>query len=497
MSSQNFIQDAVKLITIRPGLPSEKPTVAAWQIPPHPAVSSTQSPTLPHETDIVIIGSGITGCGVAHALLHHRDAKHLRVTMLEARTAVSGATGRNGGHLVSDSDSLFPSLVKEIGLEQAVETVRFSEANIRRLRDLVAELDPVEREAVEFRDVTTTTAFEDDGALEEAADGVLQLVKALPDGALKYKVASKDDADKKLGYRDAAGAVLQQGVAALWPYRLLTAVLASLTRDFPDRFTLECNTPVVSITDTTQSSNGYPYTVHTPRGTIRAKKIIHCTNGYSSHLIPNLVGKLYPLKGTMSTQKLGPSFPLLGDKISWAHVSKGTYDAETGHVHLGLYYAQQNAKTGVMFLGGESQKLSGLLTSDDSFVASDARKTLCSAALKIWKDTTPVEPLDVWSGIMGFTADGMPLVGKLPSSLTDRSSGDEWIAAGFNGHGMDKAWLSGEAIAMMVLGEKEVSGFPKAYLLTDERIGSWTPEKAVETLLDHIMLDGSAPSSHL
>ncbi|KAK7416362.1 hypothetical protein QQZ08_012019, partial [Neonectria magnoliae] len=260
---------------------------------------------------------------------------------------------RNGGHLVSDSDSLFPSLVKEIGIEQAVETVRFSEANIRRLRDLVAQLDPAEREAVEFRDVTTTTAFEDRGSLQEAANGVRQLIKALPDGDLKYKVAFKDDR---------------------WQ--------ASLTRDFSDRFTLECNTPVVSITDTTQSSDAYAYTVHTPRGTLRAKKIIHCTNGYSSHLISNLVSKLYSLRGTMSTQKLGPSFPLLGEKISWAHISKG-----------------------VMFLGGESQKLSGLLTSDDSFVASDARKTLCSAALKIWKDAALVEPLEVWSGSMGFTAD--------------------------------------------------------------------------------------------
>ncbi|RTE81288.1 hypothetical protein BHE90_004228 [Fusarium euwallaceae] len=494
MSQSDFIQDAVKLITICPGLPSPNPTQAAWQQPPHPTISDAQSPELPSETDVAVIGSGITGTAVTHYLLNHGG--DLRVTMLEARTSVSGATGRNGGHLVSDSDSLFPSLVKEIGIDQAIETVRFSEANIRRLKDLIAQLNPKEREAVEFRHVISTTALEDQESFEEAVDGLKQLLRAVPDSGIKYKVCNKEDASKVFGFHNVAGVVEQHGVAALWPYRLITAVLASLRKDFSSRFNLETKTPVLSV-DHDKSSQTFPYTLHTHRGVLRVRHVIHCTNGYSGHLIPNLVGKLYPLKGTMSTQKLGPSFPHLGDRMSWSHISKGTYDASTGHIHLGLYYAQQNAKTGVMFLGGESQSLSGLLTSDDSFVGDDARNTLTSAAPRIWKYASPAEPLNVWSGIMGFTADGMPLVGSLPTTLTGRSGSGEWIAAGFNGHGMDKCWLSGEALARMVLGEKEVPGFPKAYLLTARRIESWSVEKAAETLMDHIMLGGTAPTSQM
>jgi glycine/D-amino acid oxidase-like deaminating enzyme len=282
----------------------------------------------------------------------------------------------------------------------------------------------------------------------------------------------------------------------LWPYRLLTAVLASLREEFSDRFTIETNTPVLSV-QLQDDELVYPHLVRTSRGSIRAKHVIHCTNGYSSHLIPGLVGNLYPLRGTMSTQKLGPDFPPAGHKMSWSQVSLGTYDAKTGHTHLGLYYAQQNAKTGDMFLGGESQSLNGLLTSDDSNVADDARQSLTSAAPKIWKDAAPTKALNVWSGIMGFTADGMPIVGKLPHDLTGRSGSGEWIAAGFNGHGMDKCWLTGEAIARMVLGEKDVPGFPKAYLLSDDRVKSWSPEGAAETLMDHIMMGSQAPTSHL
>ncbi|KAJ4249784.1 hypothetical protein NW762_012126 [Fusarium torreyae] len=492
-----FVQDALKLMAVRPGLPSTIPTVPAWQTPPHPTVSNARSSTLPSEADVVIIGSGITGIGAAHCLLNHTHATHLKVIMLEARTATSGATGRNGGHLVSDSDSLFPTLVKGVGLERATETVRFSEANIRRLQELVSQLDPADREAVEYRELTTATAFTDQGSFEQAADDIRQLLKAVPDGELKYKVFNKEDSARIFKFTNVAGAVAQTGVAALWPYRLLTAILASLAKDFSDRFSLETNTPVLSVDVEKNVSGKHPYSTHTSRGLIRAKHVIHCTNGYSGHLIPGLVGGLYPLRGTMSTQKLGPSFPNVGDKMSWSQVSHGTYDADTGHINLGLYYAQQNAKTGVMFLGGESQKLDTLLTSDDSAVAEEARRSLSSAAPKIWKDASPAKALEVWSGIMGFTADGMPLVGNLPRGLTGRDGNGEWIAAGFNGHGMDKCWLSGEAIARMVLGEKDVPGFPKAYLLSDERVSSWTPEQPAETLMDHVMLGSATPTSLL
>lgn len=189
----------------------------------------------------------------------------------------------------------------------------------------------------------------------------------------------------------------------------------------------------------------------------------------------------------MSTQQMGPSFPRLGDKISWAHIDKATYDPNTGHAYCGLYYAQQSANTGVMYLGGEAQKLSGLLSSDDSIVGEDAKISLSGAATKIWKDAAPVQLLRIWSGIMGFTGDGLPLVGRLSGRMTKRGGCNEWIAAGYNGHGMDKAWLCGEAVAAMVLG-KPVEGLPKAFCISDERCASWTTTKAAETLADHIML---------
>lgn len=75
-------------------LPRSDPTVPYWQDPPSSIAHHRTTPDLPSTADYVIIGSGISGACIALNLLERKpDAK---VVMLEARTACSGATGRNG-----------------------------------------------------------------------------------------------------------------------------------------------------------------------------------------------------------------------------------------------------------------------------------------------------------------------------------------------------------------------------------------------------------------
>lgn len=152
---------------------------------------------------MVIIGSGITGIGAANYLLNasKADATPLRVVMLEARGAVSGATGRNGGHLVSDSSSLFPHLVDSIGIDQAKEVAQFSEANIRHLKQLVAQLPPRERRAVEFRDLSTSAAFPDAHDFTDAVVAARQLKDALPNTEIDYCGIGESDAGKVIAAR--------------------------------------------------------------------------------------------------------------------------------------------------------------------------------------------------------------------------------------------------------------------------------------------------------
>ena len=79
---------------IPPGLPERDATISCWQDPPDPIANLRSTENLPHKSDYIVVGSGISGSCIANNLLLRRPGAE--VLMLEARTACSGATGRNG-----------------------------------------------------------------------------------------------------------------------------------------------------------------------------------------------------------------------------------------------------------------------------------------------------------------------------------------------------------------------------------------------------------------
>ncbi|KAF9766911.1 hypothetical protein IL306_000580 [Fusarium sp. DS 682] len=177
----------------------------------------------------------------------------------------------------------------------------------------------------------------------------------------------------------------------------------------------------------------------------------------------------------MSVQKPGPLFPKLKGTRSWSLSHKPTLDAQTGFFDTGLYYMQQNASTERIWIGNETAYMKDILTPDDTYVPDEAKEALSTILPKLflqgWGSETISEIESIWSGIQGHTADGLPVVGKVPESLTG-TVGDvgQWIAAGFNGYGMDKCWLTGEALVKMMLGEDVSEWFPQAFLISEERL---------------------------
>jgi hypothetical protein len=79
---------------IPPGLPREQPTQSYWQDPPDEIADTRTTPDLPGEADIVIVGAGVSGSSVAYNLLC--SDPRLKILLIEARQAASGASGRNG-----------------------------------------------------------------------------------------------------------------------------------------------------------------------------------------------------------------------------------------------------------------------------------------------------------------------------------------------------------------------------------------------------------------
>ena len=276
--------------------------------------------------------------------------------------------------------------------------------------------------------------------------------------------------DQKYNIIAKAGAIVFHN-GAFWPYRLVTKLWAQMLDGYAKRLSIETNTAVTKVI-LDASMDSHPYVLHTTRGIIRASKVIHATNGYAGHLIPSLRGKIYPLRGHMSTQTPPLNFGRHGHAISWSIADCPKYDEKTGIFEPGMYYSNQNAISGDVFIGGEKVPYDAIINSDDSSIAASCAENLSTLVSKHFllghADEKPTETSKVWSGIMGFTADTVPLVGRVPQAVTGRGK-DEFIAAGFNGYGMPLCWSCGEAVAKMLLG-LEVDFLPEVFLATEERL---------------------------
>ncbi|GKZ28956.1 hypothetical protein AbraIFM66950_001914 [Aspergillus brasiliensis] len=460
-----------------PGLPRANPTASYWQHSPH-KLSNVKSTSLPPTTDIAVIGSGITGVSVTKTLLEQHE--NIRVTVFEARTICSGATGRNGGQLAMNAAENYIKMKEALGTQMAGKIINFNMKTLEAIRDVASNFGDGAQDP-ELTDLMKLRLFKDKESFHKVCQGIEALERDHPDLKGVYTVLDAEACEKDHGVYGAAGGVLHPA-GTVWPYRLISNVFETLVHQYSHRLKIETNTPVTEVTYDPSTNTQYPYILHTPRGTTRAGQVVYCTNGYTGHLLPILRGIIYPMRGTMTVQDLSsrPGHQNRGSKTSWAIHYTPYFDTESDSYAGGLIYGMQNTKTGWYFFGGEKTPAAELLSADDTTLSASSVQFLQESVSSLFNldgertsDLLPSnnnELISSWSGIMGFTSDGLPLVGRLPSKVTGRDGTGEWFSGGYNGYGMPSAWLAGESLGLMVLGKPPKEYFPDALLMSEERL---------------------------
>jgi glycine/D-amino acid oxidase-like deaminating enzyme len=283
---------------------------------------------------------------------------------------------------------------------------------------------------------------------------------------------------------------LSYQAGALWPYRFVTAIWNELLQEYPDQLTIETNTPAISIDQ--EGTSKHAYDVYTDRGVIRCNHVVHATNAWMGHLLPNLNKKATGMRAHMSAQNPGHhSYEGFHGDRSWS-IIYGPDDFD--------YMTQRPSSDGMgdIMLGGGTYRsknngLDQIGIWDDSCTDVFTSAHLAGILPVVFRQRQAEEHSrhlqQHWSGIISLTADSLPFVGKLDSRLSGRTSkggagdGSEWIAAGYNGEGMVFAWLCGTALGLMIMGsgDKDIPAspgcpggmlnewFPKELLLDDER----------------------------
>ncbi|ROT42528.1 FAD dependent oxidoreductase [Sodiomyces alkalinus F11] len=461
-----------------------------WQTPPAD-IAEFQSPELPAATDIVIVGSGITGAAAAWNLLsrvepadqeshnaglvNHATPQRVadqthepsRVVMLEAREACSGATGRNGGHTKAASYRSFLAHADALGsTEAACQIARMELANIRAVHSFARDhgID------CESRSCGTVDAIYDPDQWAHAHKAAEAMTKAMPgEDASRYAFHTPEELRERfhLGEGEVCGGV-EYEAGSISAYRFTIGVLKlCLERGL----NLQTFTPATRISAMEEADDeGHRWVVETPRGSIVAKEVVLATNGYTAAVEPRFQGVIVPLRGQITAHRPGSGMPKEGLQATYSFIYRDGYEYMVPK-------AERTSHAGDIVMGGGLVKAPDLGldeygTTDDSELNPIISHYLHGTTPRYFgskwgKDHPDGRIRSEWTGIMGFSPDGFPFVGEMPARP------GLWVSAGFQGHGMVLCWLCGKALTEMMAGrdgEELRAWFPSAFRVSEERL---------------------------
>ncbi|KDR78379.1 hypothetical protein GALMADRAFT_155321 [Galerina marginata CBS 339.88] len=552
-----------KRISLSPGIPQLNSSVPYWTIPPSSIANHGQDAELPQYADVVIIGSGITGTSIAKAMLE-RSSNELKIVMLEARDACSGATGRNGGHASPLIYNEYFELKKTHGAATALQILRFRLAHITTLIDVAKEENLLSES--QARLVEDFDAYLRPELFSKAKKDLDNFVKEVPkEISDSFAVIEERNAIETLQLATSIVGLIVKPGASIHAYRFVTGILSNLL-DRYSNFQLYTRTPCTAIA----TDNGL-YIATTPRGRVRTQHVIHATNAWTSHLLPGLRRKIVPVRAHMSAQRPGQGLSLAKSSnsmseptTSWTGSRAFVFypsSLETAYEYLtqllpspisassvtptsattcnsagsstdtltsqstpsSLPTAGEFMFGGGAMLGGQSEAalMNAIGVSDDGGSDFVVESYLGGSLERYFSghwgqegndpDTEAGKPPGgewgkgrakaFWTGLVALSADMQPWVGRVPPSISGRpepkplsmqnkgplegkfkfgtdeltlSPAGEWVCAGYSGEGMVHAWLSGRAVARMVLDitEKDVGSpeLPSPFFITEKRV---------------------------
>ena len=285
------------------------------------------------------------------------------------------------------------------------------------------------------------------------------------DPAAGYTLWGPEAVERRFLARGAIGA-LSFNAGSISAYKF---VIGILKKALEKGLNFQAETPALKIERATDGEFGWM--IETSRGNVKAEKVVLATNGYTAHLCPALQGVIVPLRGHVTAQKPGGGMPQSGLSSTYCFVYADGYEYMISRPQ-GSKYA------GDIIIGGGLTKAAeeGLReygTTDDTTTDPNIIKHLRNSTVEYfgsnWGNDHPDGRMrTAWSGIMGYSADGFPLVGQIPEEQ------GLYVAASFQGSGMVMCFWSAMALVELLTGRDSHEldqWFPKAFRITKDRMG--------------------------
>jgi glycine/D-amino acid oxidase-like deaminating enzyme len=222
-----------------------------------------------------------------------------------------------GGQLRPHAYSRYVIWRERFGPDGAMELIRHEMAHLLAFKEL-AELENITEEVCLKFGETFDAAMTDEawmrlrGALQAMEDdhGVDdEVVKVCKDAARAEEFTQMKGALAAVVHPTGQMLVphvlqIQHNLTSLrWPYKFVHALLRILLQ--VDNLSLHANTPVIDVAE--RDAEGWMH-VKTARGTLRARTVVHTTNRWAPHLLPEFEKLILPLRTSVNAIKAPPGF---------------------------------------------------------------------------------------------------------------------------------------------------------------------------------------------
>ena len=336
---------------------------------------------------------------------------------------------KTGGHTKPASYRSIFGNVEALGLEEALKITRLEQACMQQTHAFAKDHNiDCDAKLCDTVDLVYDQA-QWDAALK--AIGLVQKSLNSTQGAARHEIWSSAEAEKRFLCKDAIGAITHEA-GSISAYKFVIGIL-KLALDLG--LILQTNTPATSLRK--DLSNGW--TVGTPRGTIQAAKVILATNGYTAYLYPKLQGKIVPMRGQITAHRPGNRLPNDGSlDTTYSFIYANGYDYMIPRPSGSLHAGDIVIGGGLVKAADEGLQEYGM--TDDQTLNADVSKHLQESTEQYfgqnWGQDAPEGRIrKEWTGIMGYSADGYPMIGELPGEK------DLWICASFQGHGTSSPFI--------------------------------------------------------
>lgn len=417
-------------------------------------------------TEVAIVGGGISGIATAYFTLK-RTAKN--VLLIEGDKVAHGATGHNGGQLVSYFERPFHDIVREFGLPLAAK----AQDEVLSAWEL---LEEIFREAKLQTPITQFTGYAGCKSLEQLLPH-LENKWWRSQASIKFDslyIAKEADFLRKIPekYENLYAVVSQQEILDLLETNneeyfvalssrkgcmnsaLFCEELAGyMLKTYPDRFTLIEHTPVKKVV--LNKNNGI---LLTDSHKITANKIVLCTNGFENIEIENTLGsdidtKFHELVSGVVGYMAGYLAPLNKPPTAITYFvgnshSKVNISEEQPYVYLTrrVYGTDKHEQHNLICIGGPESHLDEKIkyTKTSSYPAS-VDEEIENFLHKNYKDAPKVIDYKFkWHGLMGYTKNGIRCIGPEPCNPVLLYN------LGCNGVGLLPAIYGGKRIALFI-----------------------------------------------